>query len=192
MKPSSTSWAVYVAAASIGLMALKASGVEYKSMDAAKSIVAFSYKQMGVGMEGKFKKFSTQLSFDPAKPATAKTHIEIELASVDTGSSEADQEVIGKAWFNTAAFPKATFVSSQIKQTGANQFEVLGKLSIKGQTKDMSFPLKYVAQSNAGVFSGSFVLRRADFNIGEGMWAKFDIVANEIPVTFQFTALTSK
>jgi hypothetical protein len=32
--------------------------------------------------------------------------------------------------------------------------------------------------------TGSFVLKRADYAIGEGMWAKFDVVANEITVNF--------
>jgi polyisoprenoid-binding protein YceI len=84
------------------------------------------------------------------------------------------------------------FVSSQIKQTAPNQFEVAGKLTIKGQTKGISFPLKQTSQGNVGVFNGSFVMRRADFNIGEGMWAKFDTVANEVQVNFQITALASK
>jgi polyisoprenoid-binding protein YceI len=174
------------------LLAFNAYAVEYKTIDAAKSNVAFRYKQMGVDMDGKFKKFSSQLSFDPAKLANAKANIEIDLASIDTGSSEADQEVTGKSWFNTNAFPKAVFVSSQIKQIAPNQFEVMGKLTIKGQTKDISFLLKQTSNGNAGVFNGSFVMRRADFNIGEGMWAKFDTVANEVQVHFQITALASK
>ncbi len=183
-----TTWA----ALAVLLLAFNAQAVEYKAIDAAKSNVAFSYKQMGVGMDGKFKKFAAQLSFDPAKPANAKATLEIDLASIDTGSSEADQEVTGKSWFNTNAFPKAVFVSSQIKPSGANQFEVTGKLTIKGQSKDISFPLKQTAQGNVGVFNGSFVMRRADFKIGEGMWAKFDTVANEVQVMFQITALASK
>jgi polyisoprenoid-binding protein YceI len=174
------------------LLAFNAYAVEYKTIDAAKSNVAFRYKQMGVDMDGKFKKFSSQLSFDPAKLANAKANIEIDLASIDTGSSEADQEVTGKSWFNTNAFPKAVFVSSQIKQIAPSQFEVMGKLTIKGQTKDISFLLKQTSNGNAGVFNGSFVMRRADFNIGEGMWAKFDTVANEVQVHFQITALASK
>ncbi len=40
--------------------------------------------------------------------------------------------------------------------------------------------------------TGKSMMRRADFNIGEGMWAKFDTVANEVQVNFQITALASK
>jgi polyisoprenoid-binding protein YceI len=176
----------------VAASALMAQAVEYKTIAADKSKVTFQYKQMGVPMDGQFKKFNAQLSFDPAKPAAAQAQIEIDLASVDAGSSDADDEVVGKSWFNVKAFPKAVFVAKQIKSTGANQFEVSGALTIKGKTQDIKFPLKYAAQGNAGVFSGGFVMRRGDFTIGEGIWAKFDVVANDIQVNFQFTANPGK
>ena len=172
--------------------ALTAQAVEYKVMAADKSKVTFQYKQMGVAMDGHFKKFNAQLSFDPSKPATAQAQIDIDLASIDAGSSDADDEVVGKSWFNVKAFPKASFVSKQIKATAANQFEVSGVLTIKGKSQDIKFPLKYIAQGNAGVFSGGFVMRRGDFAIGEGIWAKFDVVANDIQVNFQLTANPGK
>ena len=174
------------------LLAMGANAMEYKAIQPEKSKVTFQYKQMGVGMDGQFKKFAAQLNFDPAKPAAAQAQIEIDLASVDAGSSEADDEVVGKSWFNAKAFPKATFVAKQIKATGANQFDVTGVLTIKGKSQDIKFPLKLAAQGNVGVFTGGFVIRRADFAIGEGMWAKFDVVANDIQVTFQLTAIPGK
>jgi len=171
---------------------MAAHAVEYKAIQPEKSKVTFQYKQMGVAMDGQFKKFAAQLNFDPAKPAAAQAQIEIDLASIDAGSSDADDEVVGKTWFNVKAFPKATFVAKQIKATGANQFEVTGALTLKGKSQDIKFPLKLTAQGNAAVFSGGFVMRRADFAIGEGMWAKFDVVANDIQVNFQLTAISGK
>ena len=100
--------------------------------------------------------------------------------------------MVGKSWFNVKAFPKASFVAKQIKPSGANQFEVSGVLTIKGKTQDIKFPLKHVAQGNTGVFTGGFVMRRGDFAIGEGIWAKFDVVANDIQVNFQLTANPGK
>jgi polyisoprenoid-binding protein YceI len=169
-----------------------AQAVEYKTIQPEKSKVTFQYKQMGVAMDGQFKKFSAQLNFDPAKPAAAQAQIDIDLASVDAGSSDADDEVVGKSWFNVKAFPKASFVAKQIKPTGANQFEVSGVLTIKGKSQDIKFPLKHTAQGSAGVFSGGFVMRRGDFAIGEGIWSKFDVVANDIQVNFQLTANPGK
>ena len=158
-----------------------AQAATYQAVVPEKSSINFAYRQMGVAMDGKFKKFSAQLNFDPAKADKATGRLDIDLASIDTGSSEADQEVIGKAWFNAAAHPKASFVLKGLKATGANQYEATGQLTIKGQTRELRTPLKLNAPST---LVGSFVLKRADFGIGEGLWAKFDVVANEITVQF--------
>jgi len=173
-------------------ISMSAQAVEYKAIQPEKSKVTFQYKQMGVEMDGRFKKFAAQLNLDPAKPAAAKAEIEIDLASIDAGSSDADDEVLGKTWFNVKAFPKATFVAKQIKANGVNQFDVTGVLTIKGKSQDIKFPLKLTTQGNAAVFAGGFVMHRADFAIGEGIWAKFDVVANDIQVNFQLTAISGK
>jgi len=171
--------------------AFSAQAVEYTQVQPDKSTINFTYKQMGVAVDGKFKKFASQLNFDPAKPAAAKATFDVELASVDTGAPEGDQEVAGKPWFNTKAFPTARFVSGAVKPLGGNKYEVAGQLSIKGKTQDVVVPATFTTQGNTGVFDGSFIIRRADFSIGEGTWAKFDIVANDVVIKFRITA-TSK
>jgi polyisoprenoid-binding protein YceI len=173
-------------------LALQSHAAPYQAIVPTKSSVTFSYKQMGVAIDGRFKKFAAQVNFDPAKADAAKASFEVELASVDAGSSEADDEVVTKSWFNAAAFPKATFVAKQFKQTAPNQYEVSGTLSIKGQSREVKFPMKHTAQGKDGVLTGGFTLKRGDFNIGEGMWAKFDVVANDIQVNFSLTATQGK
>jgi len=181
------------AAATAALVfALPGHAAPYQAVQMDKSHVKFSYKQMGVGMDGHFAKFTPQISFDPAKPELTKASIEVDLTSIDTGSGEADQEVVGKSWFNAPAFPKAVFVAKQVKQTAPNVYEVLGSLSIKGRSRDVKFELKHKPQGTVGVLTGSFTLQRADYAIGEGSWSKFDVVANDVVVSFQITALTGK
>lgn len=168
--------------------AFSAHAIEYNQVQPDKSNVAFVYKQMGVAVDGRFKKFSSQLSFDPAKPTAAKATFDVELASVDTGAPEGDDEVAGKQWFNTKAFPTARFVSASVKPLGSNRYEVTGQLSIKGKTQDVVVPATFTPNGNTGVFDGSFTIRRADFSIGEGAWAKFDTVANDVQIKFRITA----
>ena len=168
--------------------ALSAHAVEYTQVQADKSSIQFTYKQMGVAVDGRFKRFSSQIAFDPAKPAAARAAFDVELASVDTGVAEGDEEVAGKAWFNTRAFPTARFVSGSVKALGGNRYEVAGQLSIKGRTQDVVVPATFTAQGNSGVFDGSFTIRRGDFSIGEGSWAKFDIVANDVQIRFRISA----
>ena len=168
--------------------AFSAQAVEYTQVQPDKSAINFTYKQMGVAVDGQFRKFTSQLNFDPAKPTAAKATFEVELASVDTGAPEGDQEVAGKPWFNTKAFPTARFVSGTVKPLGGNKVEVAGQLTIKGKTQDVVVPATFTPQGNTGVFDGSFTIRRADFSIGEGSWAKFDIVANDVLIKFRITA----
>ncbi len=173
----------------IGLAAAAtAQAVEYNDVQAKQSHIAFQYQQMGVTADGKFRRFSSKLSFDPAQPTKAKASFDVELASIDTGSSEADAEVVGKPWFNTKAFPTAQFVSTNVKALGGNRYEVAGKLTIKGHAQDVVIPATFNAQGKTGVFEGGFTLRRGDYSIGEGAWSKFDIVANDVNVKFRITA----
>jgi polyisoprenoid-binding protein YceI len=170
------------------LLAGTAHAVEFNQVDAGKSTLAFSSKQMGVPVPGNFKRFTSQISFDPAKPTAASTTLEIDLASIDAGSKDANDEVVGKQWFNVKAFPTAKFVSTGVKALGGNRYEALGKMTIKGQTRDLVAPFTFKQEGASGVFDGGFVLKRMDYNIGEGPWADVSAVANEIEIKFHVVA----
>ena len=70
--------------------------VEFNHFVAEQSSLQFASRQMGVAVDGRFRKFSVKLAFDPAKPAAATAQLELDLASVDAGSPDADGEVAGK------------------------------------------------------------------------------------------------
>lgn len=172
----------------ISLLATTSMAGEFNQVQTDKSSINFMYQQMGVKMNGKFKKFNSVLNFDSTNPAKSKASFEIDLASIDTGSSEADQEVKGKSWFNIPNFPVAKFVSSNVKALGGNKYEVDGQLSIKGQSKNLIIPVVFNQKDKVGSFEGSFSINRGDFKIGEGEWAKFDLVANEVQIKFNILA----
>ncbi len=165
-----------------------AHAIEFNQFQASKSALAFVSKQMNVPVEGQFKSFRSKIAFDPAKPAAAKAELEIDLASIDAGSKDANDEVAGKAWFNTKEFPVAKFVATSVKPLGANRFELVGKMTIKGRTLDAVMPASFRLDGSTGVFEGSFILKRADYAIGEGIWADFGTVANEITIKFRLVA----
>ena len=170
------------------LAAPVAHAVEYQTVLPKQSSIGFEFRQMGVPVKGGFKRFTTQMAFDPAEPEAARAQIEIDLASIDAGSPEADEESAGKLWFNRSVYPKATFVSSQIRALGNNRYEMRGTLTLKGRSRDMIVPVTYTPGKNAATFDGGFVLKRLDFGIGEGMWADIATVANEVKVKFRIAA----
>lgn len=154
-------------------------------VDAAKSSVIAVSKQMGVPVEGKFRRFSAQVSFDPAKPADGRASIEIDIASFDLGDADFNRETTKKEWFDAAKHPKATFVTTAIKPAGAGKFEAAGKLTIKGITRDVVAPVSFKAEGGQQVFEGVLPIKRLAFNIGEGEWKDTSTVADDVQIRFR-------
>lgn len=146
-----------------------------------KSEVAFTFKQMGVPVDGKFKKFEAQLDFDAKKPEAGKIAFTVDLGSVSLGDPSFDKELAAPTWFDTKRNGRATFVSTGIKSTGPAKFDVAGKLTIKGAARDVVVPITLAS----GVASGSVLIKRLDFKIGDGEWADTSMVANDVTVKFK-------
>jgi len=169
-----------------------AAGAEFSVVLPQQSSITFISKQMNVPVEGSFKKFTARIEVDTAKPETGKARIEIFLPSIDTGSTEADKEVLSNVWLNTKNFPLAIFTSSSIKSTGKGQYEVTGKLTIKGKTLEVSAPFTLSQAGGVLLIEGAFPLKRLDFDIGSGIWGDTSVVADEVQVRFSFTVAAAK
>ncbi len=180
-----------VGLASLTLADIGCGAAEFNQVLPGKSSLTFTYKQMGVAMNGSFRKFDSRVSFDPAKVNTATAQIGIDLASIDTGSAEANDAVLGKDWFNTKAYPGARFLASGVRALGGHRYEAVGKLSIKGRSRDISVPFTFTQAAGLGVFDGTFSIKRLNYAIGEGAWADVGTVADEIQIKFHVVASAS-
>lgn len=186
--PSLQRFKLFFASVALALSPLAQAAV-FGQVQPDQSKIGFTFEQMGVQMDGQFRQFEAQLQFDPEQPTQGFAKFQVELASVSLGSPEFDQEVIGKDWFNVKSFPRAEFVSTDIKALKDDRYEVTGVLTIKGQSQTITVPTTFRSEGTKGIFEGEFTLERGPFKIGEGSWSKFDIVANNVVVRFQITAL---
>lgn len=157
-------------------------------IDNAKSSVSAVFKQMGVAVDSRFTKFSAQIDFDAASPDTSKASVDIDVTSFDLGDPDYNREVLKKEWFHGAQFPKASFVSSKIRSNGPGKLEVSGKLTIKGKTADVIFPMTVKKEGAVQVFEGSLPIKRLAFSIGEGEWKDTSMVADEVVIKFRVLA----
>lgn len=153
-------------------------------VDNARSSITATAKQLGVPIEGTFKKINAALVFVPGQLMQSSAKIDIDVSSYDMGSPEYNKEVLGKEWFNAAQYPKATFASTSIAAIGADRYRVSGKLMLKGKFADVSFPITVKSVGGLRNFDGVLPIKRSVFNIGEGEWKDISVVADEVLIKF--------
>jgi polyisoprenoid-binding protein YceI len=155
-------------------------------IDYGRSQITVVSRQMNIPVEAKFTKFTAQFAFDASRLEASMARIEVDLSSFDIGNDEVNNEAQGKNWFDIRAFPKATFISSSVRAVGSGRYEVVGPLTIKGKTHEVTAPftVKTDASGNS-VFTGGFNIRRLMYNIGDGVWKNTDTVADGVQIRFR-------
>lgn len=151
-----------------------------REVDAKRSKINFVYKlEKTVLVEGAFPKWRAQVAFDERNLARSSVRLEIDLLATDTGNADSDKEVQRPRWFDTATNPRASFVSDSIRKAGSG-YEAVGKVTIKGKTRDLIVPFSFTNQAA----QGKFVIKRLEFGVGDGQWADTSQVADEVEVRF--------
>jgi polyisoprenoid-binding protein YceI len=177
------------AALSIAALGAASTAFAQQKLVPAQSEINFAIKQMGVSVDGRFKKFDAQIAFDPAKLDASKIAFTVDVGSATMGSPESDSELPKANWFNAPKFPQATFQSTSIKALGGGKFDVSGKLSIKGASRDITVPVAMTQAAGTTTAIGTFALKRLAYKIGENEWADTSMVADDVQVKFKL-ALT--
>ena len=158
-------------------------------LDAAKSSIEFGFSQLGVPMKGRFTRFDANVFFDAKKPELTKAEFGVDINSVDLGDKAYNDETKTPEWLNARLFPRATFVTEKVTALGANKFEAVGKLAIKGVVQPIKAQFSF-ADGTSPVVEGSFSMKRLSWKIGDNEWKDPSVVADEVTVRFRF--VTSK
>ena len=174
-----------VAAGALSIAALSASVSAFAQVDAAKSSVTATGKQLGVPMDIKFKKFDAAVNYNPANVAASTAKVDIDINSVDVGDKAYNDELKKKDWFDAAKYPKATFVSSAFKPGANGKVDVVGKLTIKGITQDITAPVTFKQDGANQVFEGALPIKRNAFKVGDGEWKDTSVVADDVTIKFR-------
>jgi polyisoprenoid-binding protein YceI len=154
--------------------------------------VGFSISHFGfTNYSGLFSGATGSLQLDPAKLGTSKLDISIPVDSVTTTVSKLTDELKGDQWFDTAKFPKATFVSTQVVPT-AEGATVTGNFTLHGITKPVVLHVRFIG---AGVnpidkaytvgFEATGTIKRSDFGVKTYLPAVGDEVQLSIAGAFE-------
>ena len=171
----------------LGLFAGVAHAQPAATLVPTQSEIVFTCTQMGVPVEGRFKRFDAKIALDPKQPATGSVSFTIDAGSATLGIPETDAELVKPNWFDTARFAQASFKSSSVKGLGSGKFEVAGTLSIKGSAQAVVVPVVVTQTGANSIATGGFTIKRLAYKIGEAEWADTSLVANDVSVRFKLT-----
>lgn len=167
----------------LGGLAAATAAIAALGIDASRSELTATFRQMNVPIEGRFGSFRGTVDFDPAQPAAATASFEVSTASFGIGAPEYDDEIRGKAWLDAATHPQARFVSQSMRPAGQDRYVAQGTLSLKGRSVAVSIPFTARTADGRRVFEGEFPISRKAFGIGEPAWD--DVLEDEVVVKFR-------
>ena len=108
------------------------------AVDPTHAYINFQYVHLGLSKPTlSFDTFSIDMNLDTADATKSSIAVEIDAASVLTGSDIFYDHITGGKWFDVAANPTMTFQSTSIEGSG-DSYSVTGDLTIKGMTKPVT------------------------------------------------------
>ena len=168
------------------------------NIDPTHSRVGFSARHaMVTKVRGSFNDFTgTAVVAD----GVASINIDITVASVDTRNADRDGHLQSGDFFDVASFPKITFASTSVKESGSDKITVEGNLTIKDVTKPISIEFEYSGTAtdpfgNARFgFEGAAEINRKDFGLtwNAALETGGILVSENIKLEFEISTIAAK
>jgi len=171
------------------------------SIDNAHSDVSFSVRHMMFAkVRGHFTKWSANLAFDPAKPASASVEVSIDAASIDTREPQRDGHLRSPDFLDAENFPKITFKSRKVEPAGTGHYNVIGDLAIRGVTREIALQVEEGGRGKDPwgneriAFLAKTTINRADFGLkwNQALEAGGVLVGEKVEVEIDVQAVAAK
>lgn len=135
----------------------------------SESSVKFSVKS-SVALAGTFDKWHATLKFPSADVTSGVLVIEIDAASVDTGSGMKNNKLKGKDFFDVEHYPSITFQTTKVVHTSPTTFDVDGNFTIRGVSKSETLKLTIPRkQSGEDAIQGVLIFNRKHYGMNKGI-----------------------
>ena len=119
-------------------------------------------------VNGRFNDFEIAVDWHDGHADSLKIDAKIQVESIDTGIDDRDAHLRSDDFFDAQNFPLIEFVSDSITVQNSKMYDVHGKLSMHGHTKEFTFPMELVkADGNTLGFRIRTSLNRLDYGVGK-------------------------
>lgn len=163
---------IFVLLASFALQNIAFAAPETYTLDNQHTYVLWHIKHFGFSSQSGKWYASGKLVLDKENPANSKVEATIDVSDMITGIPALDKHLKGKVFFDTAQYPKATFVSDKVEMGANNTAKVHGSLTVRGVTKPLVMHVTLnkdginpISEKQTAGFSATADLSRSDFGI---------------------------
>ncbi|MAM86714.1 YceI family protein [Allohahella sp. A8] len=126
-----------LAASALGSASVQAAEYLIDTKD-AHAFVQFKIQHLGYSwLLGRFNDFSGTFNFDEKNPEKSSVKVEIDTASIDSNHAERDKHLRSDDFLDVTKYPKASFVSTDVKKTGDETAKITGDLTLRGVTREI-------------------------------------------------------
>jgi polyisoprenoid-binding protein YceI len=129
--------------------------------------VAFFIKNAGITVEGSLEGLEAEVEFHLRKPAKNRITASLDPSTIQTGIKIRDKHLKRADYFDIEQYPKITFESIGFSKTDKNELIGTFLLTIKGIEEEVEMPITYTNASDKLTLSGSFILNRLHFDLGD-------------------------
>ncbi len=156
------------------------------------SKLSFEGEMTGTPFTGNFTVWQASVRFDPKKPDDTRVEVNIDIRTAKTGDKDKDEALPGKEWFNANAIPFAQFVGTKVRKLSEKKFELMGLLTMKDITHEVTLPFSMEDERDAQRIKGEVTINRQDYTIGTGQWANEAYVKNAVKIKIDLLAVPKK
>ena len=137
---------------------------------------------------GSFGQFTGQIDYAGA-PERSRVNIDIDMNSITTDDEGLTKHLKTADFFDVAQYPRATFVSTEIKPGGEKgaTHTVTGNLTMHGVTKAVTFPATIAVTPETATVDSSFSINRKNFGINYA-GAADNLIRDDVVLTLRIRA----
>ena len=122
------------------------------------SSIQTQFKHVGISwLRGQFKSFSGSLEYDPENVSASSITVDIDTASIDSNHETRDEHMREPRHLDTALYPTANFVSTNVVDNGDGKMNVSGDFTLRGVTKEIAIEV---------IIAGEGETRWSDYRMG--------------------------
>jgi len=115
-------------------------------IDPAHSSAQFTIRHLMItNVRGEFARYRGEIAYDAARPEATRVRAAIEVASLDTREAKRDADLKSPLFFDAENHPEMTFVSKRARAAGEGGVDVVGDLTIRGITHEVTLAVRDVS-----------------------------------------------